>query len=285
MLNMRIDSHQHFWKYNSHDYVWMTELMDVLRRDYLPDELQRLIQQLGFDGTITVQARQMTSETDWLLELARRHSMIYGVVGWVDFESPLLDEHLERYASNSKFKGVRELIHDMPDVNYSTSTAHVRGISKLARFALTYDLLLKPQHIRSAIELVRQFPDQSFVVDHIAKPEIAARIRSPWQEDIKTLARFGNVCCKLSGMVTEATWNAWLPSDFYPYLDTVLEAFGPNRLMIGSDWPVCALSGDYEDVMGIVIEYAEKLSPEEQLEILGGTCARFYSVEEAVIKI
>jgi len=281
---MRIDSHQHFWKYNSHDYVWMTESMDVLRRDYLPEDLQHLIPELGFDGTIAVQARQMTSETDWLLDLAGRHSMVYGVVGWVDFESRLLDEQLERYARNPKFKGVRELIHDMPDVNYSTSAAHVRGVSKLARFNLTYDLLLKPQHIRPAIKLVRQFPDQSFVIDHIAKPDIAARIRSPWQEDINALARFDNVCCKLSGMVTEAKWNAWRPSDFYPYLDTVLEAFGPNRLMIGSDWPVCRLSGNYHDVMGVVIEYAEKLSPDEQHDILGGTCARFYSVEEAAVR-
>jgi len=278
---MHLDSHQHFWMYNQTDYVWMNEEMEALRRDHLPGELEPKLAAVGLDGTIAVQARQMTAETEWLLELATRHAFIRGVVGWVDFESDQLDRQLEQYAADPKLKGVRELIHDMEDVNYATSDVHVRAIAELARWNLTYDLLLKPPHIRPATDLVRQFPDQPFVVDHIAKPEIAAGMHSPWQEDLQTLAGQENVCCKLSGMVTEARWGDWSPEDFHPYLDVVLEAFGPKRLMIGSDWPVCTLSGSYEDVMGIVIDYADQLSPDEREAILGGTCARFYGVDDA----
>ena len=280
---MRLDSHQHFWKYNANDYVWMTESMHALRRDFLPESLESLVERMGFHGTIAVQARRKLIETEWLLELAEQYPTIHGIVGWVDFESDELDVQLERFAANPKFKGVRELVHDMPDVNYAISDVHVRGVSKLGRHGLTYDLLLKPPHLRPALELVRRFPDQPFVVDHIAKPDIASGMRSPWREDLSELAKFDNVCCKLSGMATEAAWKAWLPSDFYPYLDIVVEAFGPSRLMIGSDWPVCTLSGDYEEVMGIVIEYTERLSPAERDEILGGACRRFYGVKEHVV--
>ena len=173
---MRLDSHQHFWLYNERDYVWMTSEMDVLRRDFTPDDLLPLLKAIDFEGSIAVQARQMLAETDWLLQLAEQHPFIHGVVGWVDFESNQLDEVLERYASHPKLKGVRELIHDMDDAEYATSTTHLRAIAQLARYGLTYDLLLKPPHIRPAIELIRSFPNQLFVVDHIAKPDIANRI-------------------------------------------------------------------------------------------------------------
>jgi L-fuconolactonase len=191
-----------------------------------------------------------------------------------------LDGQLERFADHPKFKGVRELIHDMPEIHYATSDVHVRGVSKLAALNLTYDLLLKPQHLRPAMELVRRLGSQPFVVDHIAKPDIARAMRSPWEADIKQLAECDNVCCKLSGMVTEARWDRWQPDDFRPYLDIVLNAFGADRLMIGSDWPVCTLAGAYADVMGIVIDYCETLSCDERQAILGGTCARFYDVRQ-----
>jgi len=277
---MRLDSHQHFWIYNDDDYVWMNDQMNALRRDYLPDQLWAKLQVIGFDGSIAVQARQSVAETAWLLELADRYPFIRGVVGWVDFESEALDRQLQQYGAHPLLKGVRELIHDMPDVNYASNDVHVRAMEKLARFNLTYDLLLKPPHIRPATELVRRFPDQPFVVDHIAKPDIAAGKRSPWQQDIESLARFDNVCCKLSGMVTEARWQRWQPDDFHPYLDIMLEAFGPRRLMIGSDWPVCTLSGPYEEVMRIVIDYIDSMAGDERAAILGGTCARFYGVTE-----
>jgi L-fuconolactonase len=277
---MRLDSHQHFWKYNATDYIWMGDKMDVLRRDHLPVELESELNTIGFDGTIAVQARQMVAETEWLLELADRHDFIRGVVGWVDFESDDLEQQLQQYGAHPKLKGVRELIHDMPDVDYATSEVHVRAITKLAGHDLSYDLLLKPPHIRPAIQLVRRFPEQRFVVDHIAKPDIAASVRSPWQTDLEELAWQDNVYCKLSGMVTEARWHDWTPKQFHPYLDVALAAFGPQRLMIGSDWPVCTLCGRYEEVMGIVIEYVERLSADESEAILGATCARFYGVSD-----
>jgi L-fucono-1,5-lactonase len=277
---MRLDSHQHFWLYNERDYVWMTSEMDVLRRDFTPDDLSPLLKAIDFDGSVAVQARQMVAETDWLLQLAERRAFIHGVVGWLDFESNQLDEQLERYASHPKLKGVRELIHDMADVEYATSTTHVRAIAKLARYELTYDLLLKPLHIRPAIELVHSFPNQLFVVDHIAKPDIAQGTSTQWSAEMRELASFENVYCKLSGMVTEAAWGQWKPGDFRSYLDTMLEAFGAERLMIGSDWPVCTLMGSYEDVMRIVIDYVGDLSEHEREEILGGACAQFYGLTE-----
>lgn len=275
---MRIDSHQHFWKFNERDYVWMTESMESLRRDFLPETLTPLLEEISFEGTIAVQARQKVEETDWLLALADCYPFIHGVVGWVDFESIDLGQQLARFSRHPKFKGVRELIHDMDDVNYAVSETHLRGIANLAPFDLTYDLLLKPQHIRPAVDLVSQFPDQRFVVDHLAKPDIARGARSPWREDLRALAEFDNVFCKLSGLVTEANWNKWLPGDLFPYLDIAVETFGPDRLMIGSDWPVCTLAGNYGDVMGVVIDYAARLSPSEQDDLLGKSCARFYQI-------
>jgi L-fuconolactonase len=275
---MRIDAHQHFWRYNATDYTWMSDAMDILRRDHLPTDLEPLLRATGFDGTIAVQARRTERETDWLLELAGAHSFIRGVVGWVDFTSPQLDASLESYAANPKLRGLREIIHDMPDVDYATSTLHMSAIAKLARHNLAYDLLLKPPHLPAAIRLVDQFPNQPFVVDHIAKPNLAAGEIEPWRTQFRELARRDNVHCKLSGMVTEAAWGQWTPATFEPYLNAALEAFGPSRLMIGSDWPVCTLSGSYAQTMGIVVEFANSLAPSERDAILGHNAARFYNV-------
>jgi L-fuconolactonase len=275
---MRIDAHQHFWRYNPTDYAWMTGAMDILRRDHLPHDLEPLLKSINFDGTIAVQARRLERETEWLLELAAAHPFIHGVVGWVDFTSPHLDEALERFAAHPKLKGVREIIHDMPDVDYATSAAHTSAIAKLNRHGLTYDLLLKPPHLPAAIHLVDKFPSQPFVVDHIAKPNIAACERESWRTQLRELAERENVVCKLSGMVTEAAWGRWTPTTFEPYLHEVLESFGPSRLMIGSDWPVCTLSGTYVATMGIVIDFANSLSPAERDAILGTTAANFYCI-------
>jgi L-fuconolactonase len=278
---MRIDAHQHFWRYNATDYTWMSDAMDILRRDHLPHDLEPLLKSIDFDGTIAVQARRLERETDWLLELADAHHVIHGVVGWVDFNSPQLDASLERYAAHPKLKGVREIIHDMPDVDYATCAVHTNAIAKLARHGLTYDLLLKPPHISAAIRLVDQFPNQPFVVDHIAKPDIAAGEIEPWRAAFRELARRDNVCCKLSGMVTEAAWGQWTPATFEPYLNETLEAFGPPRLMIGSDWPVCTLSGSYAATMQVVIDFADSLAPTERDAILGAAAARFYGIAVA----
>jgi len=275
---MRLDAHQHFWHYHPAQHVWMTDQMAVLRRDYLPDELAPLLQSIRFDGTIAVQARQMVEETEWLLALALEYDLIKGVVGWVDLRSPQIHAQLERYARHPRLVGVRHVVHDEPDDQFMRRPDFRRGIALLREFKLTYDLLLFPRHLPVAVELVREFPEQPFVLDHIAKPAIRDGTISPWDRGLRELARCGNVWCKLSGMVTEARWKQWRPADFHRYLDVVLEAFGPERVMIGSDWPVCTLSGDYAAVMGIVMDYVQQFPPAVRAGILGENCVRFYGV-------
>jgi len=273
---MNIDSHQHFWKYDRAQHVWMTDAMDVLRRDYLPGDLEPLLQAAGFEGTVAVQARQMVEETEWLLGLAKQYDFIKGVVGWVDLRSPKLREQLEKVTADPKLVGVRHVVHDEPDDDFMLRPAFREGIAQLAEFNLTYDLLLFPRHLPVAVKLVREFPERPFVVDHLAKPAIRDVGVSPWQEDLRRLAEFPNVCCKLSGLVTEAKWKQWQAGDFHRYLDIVIAAFGTDRVMIGSDWPVCTLSGDYASTMRIVTDYAQQFSAPVRNAILGGNCARFY---------
>jgi L-fuconolactonase len=275
---MRLDAHQHFWTYSPTEHTWMTDNMGILKHDFLPQDLEPLLARIGFDGCIAVQARQNLEETRWLLELAEQHAFIKGVVGWVDLRSDRLSAQLERFASHPKLVGVRHVVHDEVDDNFMLRPDFRCGIAQLLDFNLTYDLLLFPKHLPVAVQLAKEFPQQPFVLDHIAKPRIARGLVSPWREDLQTLAKLPNVFCKLSGMVTEAKWNQWRPTEFHRYLDVVLDAFGSNRLMIGSDWPVCTLSGEYEAVMKIVIGYIEKLPLAAQAEILGDNCARFYQI-------
>ena len=256
----------------------MTGEMEVLRRDYLPDELRPQIEAIKFDGTIAVQARQMLEETEWLLHLADAYSFVRGVVGWLDLRSASLREQLQKYARHPKLVGVRHVIHDEPDDDFMLRREFRRGIGQLGGFDLTYDLLLFPKHLPAASKLVAEFPHQPFVLDHIAKPAIRDGQVSPWREDLCRLAEFPNVYCKLSGLVTEAKWKQWRPEDFHRYLDIVLAAFGPERVMIGSDWPVCTLSGDYAATMNIVTGYVQNFSAEVREGILGENCARFYGL-------
>lgn len=276
---MRIDSHQHFWRYEPAQYPWIGERMGVLRRDYLPGELEPLLRASGFEGTVAVQAQQAAAETDWLLELAERHAFIRGVVGWVDLCAANVDEALERYAARRKLVGLRHIVHDEPDDDFLLRPDFRRGVGRLRAHALVYDLLLFPKHLPRASTLVAELPEQPFVLDHIAKPFIRDGVVSPWREDLRRLASFPNVTCKLSGMVTEARWKEWCPADMHPYLDAVLEAFGPSRLMIGSDWPVCLLAGDYDRTMSVVVDWASRLSAAERDSILGGNAARVYALD------
>lgn len=275
---MRIDAHQHFWRYNPAHQVWMTDEMAVLRRDHLPEELQPLLRAAGFDGCIAVQARQMIEETEWLLQLADAHPFIKGVVGWVDLRSHALLAQLERFAPHPAFVGVRHVVHDEPDDTFMLQPEFRRGISQLRAFDLAYDLLLHPRHLPVAVRLVREFPDQRFVLDHIAKPAMREGLVSPWREDLERLAACPNVTCKLSGLVTEAHWGRWRPEEFHRYLDVVVAAFGPERLMIGSDWPVCTLSGDYVGTMSVVVDYLQRFPALVREAVLGGTCARVYGI-------
>jgi L-fuconolactonase len=256
----------------------MTEEMADLKRDFMPEDLQPLLKNLCFDGCIAVQASPTLRETEWLIELAGTFDFIKGVVGWVDLISADLTRQLDQFAASAKFVGVRHMVQDEPDNEFMLRPDFVKGISQLRHFELTYDLLLFPRHLRAAAQLVQKFPEQPFVLDHMAKPRIAEGLLSPWREDLQQLACFPNVFCKLSGMVTETAWNRWKPADFSRYLDAAVEAFGPARLMIGSDWPVCMLSGDYASSMQIVIDYFDQFGPEVRSDVLGGNCARFYGI-------
>lgn len=279
---MRIDAHQHFWHYNPAEHVWMTDEMADLKRDFLPEDLKPLLERTGIDGTVAVQARQNLKETEWLLELADRYDFIKGVVGWVDLRSPEVKQQLEIYSQHPKLKGVRHVVHDEPDDRFMLREDFLRGLSLLREFDLTYDLLLFPKHLPIAVEVVKQFPDQKFVLDHIAKPFIRDHVLSPWDEDIRALAQFENVYCKVSGMVTEAVWKQWQIADFRPYLDVVFDCFGPDRLMFGSDWPVCTLSATYEEVVHIVQDYLQQFPTEIQERVLGQNAVTFYNLEAHV---
>jgi L-fuconolactonase len=277
-MNKRIDAHQHFWQYNPIEHAWMTEEMAAIRRDFLPGDLKPLLDRLGFDGCLAVQVRQNLEETRWLLEVAKQHDFVRGVVGWVDLRSPELPAQLREFAGQEKLVGVRHIVQDEPDDDFMLRDDFRRGVRQLKNSDLAYDVLIYPRQLPAAIRLVEEFPDQRFVLDHIAKPPIADGTMEPWATGLRRLAKAPNLQCKLSGMVTEARWGRWQPGDFRPYLDVVFEAFGPGRLMIGSDWPVCTLSASYESAMGIVLDYIAQLSAAEQDGILGGNCARFYGL-------
>ena len=275
---MKLDAHQHFWSYDAKQYPWISDAMKIIRRDFLPADLERELAKVKIDGAIAVQARQTLEESRWLLTLADHSPVTKGVVGWVDLQSDKVAEQLAELTKHPKFVGVRHVVHDEPDDEFMLRPAFLRGLGRLKQFNLTYDLLTFPKHLPVAVKVVQKYPEQKFVLDHISKPFIKAGTISPWDRDLRELAKFKNVWCKVSGMVTEAKWHEWKPADFRPYLDVVFDAFGEDRLMFGSDWPVCLVAGGYEAVFGIVRDYIQKLSVIAQEKILGGNSERFYGV-------
>jgi L-fuconolactonase len=270
-----IDSHQHFWEYDPADYPWIKSDWPI-RRSFLPSDLEPLLRKSGFDGCVAVQARQSLRESEWLLELAEKNPFIAGVVGWVDLRSPEVEQQLELFNGKAKFVAVRHVVQDEPDDRFMLREDFLRGVGTLKQFDLAYDILIFPKQLPAAIELVRRFPEQRFVLDHIAKPSIKDELIEPWARQIRELGTAQNVYCKLSGMVTEAPWQTWSRTDFQPYLEIVWEAFGPDRLMAGSDWPVCLLSSEYERTMEIVQRYLEQFGPVERKKVLGANAVRFY---------
>lgn len=272
---MTIDSHQHFWKYTPADYPWMKPEWPI-RRDFLPSDLAPLLKAAGLDGCVAVQAQQTVAEARWLLSLTDAHPFIKGVVGWVDLQSDRVEEQLAELARHPRFVGVRHVVQDEPDDNFMLRPAFQRGIGKLRQFNLAYDLLVFPKQLPAAIQLVANFPEQRFVLDHIAKPPIATGSLSPWREQLRELAKAPNVWCKVSGMVTEAKWDGWRADDFRPYLDVVFAAFGVERLMFGTDWPVATLAGSYEQVHRLAADYTESLTAEARAQFFGGNAAAFY---------
>lgn len=275
---MNLDAHQHFWNYDAKQYPWITDELERLRRDYRPEDLARELAAAGLDGSIAVQARQTAEESRWLLALADRHPVIRGVVGWVDLRAETVEESLAELSRHPRFVGVRHVVQDEPDDAFMLRPDFLRGIGKLKQFQLAYDLLLFPKHLPAAVKVVEQFPDQRFVLDHMAKPSIKTGTQSPWDEHMRELARHSNVWCKLSGLVTEASWGRWTQTDFRPYLDVVFAAFGEDRLMFGSDWPVCLLSAGYADVHGIVRNYLQSFPEGVRRKIFGENAARFYGI-------
>lgn len=275
---MKIDAHQHFWSYNPQDYGWITEDLSILKKDYLPQDLEPILNENGVEGCIAVQARQSLEETTWLLKLANQNKFIKGVVGWVDLCSDTIADQLIELSVYPKLVGVRHVLHDEPDDNFMLREDFLNGIEKLQQKDLTYDILIFPKHLKTALSLVRQFPNQKFVIDHLAKPSIKTGDFLQWSMDILEFKNLPNVWCKVSGMVTEANWKNIETTNFDPLLDKVFEAFPQERIMFGSDWPVCNLAADYGRVLSIVDSYLKKNSQYDTDLIMGQNCMDFYGI-------
>ncbi len=274
---MRIDSHQHFWRYSAEEYPWIQAEWPI-QRDFLPDDLAPELNACGLDGCIAVQARQSLEETRWLLELAEQSPIVKGVVGWVDLCHPAVGEQLARFAVHPKLVGVRHVVQDEADDRFMCRDDFQRGIGLLAHFGLTYDILIYPRQLSAAIELARAFPKQAFVLDHLAKPLICDGVLEPWSEQIHELAKSPNVMCKLSGLVTEARWQGWRREDFQPYFDVAWSAFGPDRLMFGSDWPVALLAATYQQVFELVNDFLQSSGEQAKAKLFGLNAAKFYGL-------
>jgi L-fuconolactonase len=272
----RIDAHHHLWKYSSEQYPWMADNMYGLRRDFLIDDLNQVLRDAGIHGAVAVQARQVLEETEWLLGLAERYEFMRGVVGWVPLVERGVRNQLERLSLRPKLKAVRHVLHDESDDFYMLREDFNRGVAYLKDFNLRYDILVFERHLPQTIEFVDRHPQQVFIVDHIAKPRIKDGMLSPWRENIIELARRENVYCKLSGMVTEAIWEGWTASNLQPYFEIAIRAFGPARLMFGSDWPVVLLASSYRRWVETVQRAIASLSVDEQTLILSGTARKAY---------
>lgn len=275
---MKIDAHQHFWYYDPVKYSWLDDSMAAIQRDFMPDDLQSLLRKNDFEGTILVQADQSEEETEFLLNLAHKHAFIKGVVGWLDLNSEEVEERLAYFSRDPYFKGVRHTVWDERG-EFMVEKAFQEGISKLTNFELSYDLLAFDYQLPGAVELVAKFPKQRFVLDHMAKPQISAEGPSAeWKQNIRELGKHQNLSCKLSGLVTETENFDWKDVDFTPFLDVVVEAFGVDRLMFGSDWPICLSAASYEEVLKIQEDYFRNFSEEEKQKIFGKNAAEFYRI-------
>lgn len=275
---MTIDAHQHFWRFDPVRDAWITEEMNVIRRDFLPADLAPLLKAAGIDGCVAVQADQSEAETEFLLECAQGNDFVKAVVGWVDLRSPDVAERLAYWAEQPLVKGFRHIVQGEPDDKFLLREDFNNGIAALKEHGFTYDILVYPHQLPAVEQFVEKHPEQPLVIDHLAKPYIKKKEIGDWTKQIRRIARMPHVHCKLSGMVTEADLQNWKEADFRPYLDTVLEAFGPGRLMYGSDWPVCLLAADYARQKAIVDHFIGSLSATEKSSIMGGNAAAFYNI-------
>lgn len=275
---MIIDAHQHFWIYDPVRDAWINDDMRVIQRDFLPADLAPVLKENQVNGCVAVQAGQSEEETTFLLDLAAQHDFIKGVVGWVDLRSPDLASRLSHFSQFPKLKGFRHIVQGEPDNRFLLREDFCRGVQALAPYDLTYDILIYPTQLAAAEEFVQRFPNQRLVIDHTAKPYIKKGDIAGWEKSMRNIARSANVYCKISGLVTEADWQHWKPENMRPYLEVVLEAFGPGRLMYGSDWPVCLVAGNYSRVKALVTDFIAGLSDAEQAAIMGGNATAFYKL-------
>lgn len=274
----RIDSHQHFWQYNPQKHGWITDDMKVIQRDFLPSDLQPILQKNNIDGCISVQADQTETETEFLLELSDNHDFIKGIVGWVDLQVANIDERLVYYNQFKKLKGFRHIVQSETDSEFMLRPKFKNGIIALSLYDFTYDILIYHYQLEQAIQFVALFPNQKFVLDHLGKPDIKSGEYALWQTNIKKLALHQNVFCKISGMITEGEWDDWKPSDFTVYLDIIVKAFGTDRLMYGSDFPVCTLAATYEAQLNITTMYFSTFTNLEKKKIMGDNASKFYGI-------
>ena len=276
---MRVDAHQHFWHYDAVRDRWIDHSMALLQRDFLPDDIAPAFRAAGIDAVVAVQADQSAAETDFLLDLGARYAMIRGVVGWVDLRAPDLGEALTRRRSNPLLKGFRHIAQSEPD-DFLARPEIRAGIAQLGQRGFTYDILIRPSQLAAADLLVERSPDVRFVLDHCAKPPITSGDLSEWRRGIERIARHPNLSCKISGLITEASWTQWAASDIFPCLDVTADAFGADRLMFGSDWPVCLLAGEYARVAELVELWAARLTAAERARVFGGTATSVYRLED-----
>jgi len=275
---MIIDSHQHFWHYEPAKHAWIDDAMAVIRKDFEPSDLATVYKEHVVDGCVAVQADQTIAETDFLLKLSDEHDFIKGVVGWIDLRGANLQNQLEAYQSKQKLKGFRHVVQGEADPNFLLRPNFLSGISLLEKYNYTYDILIFPHQLGATLEFVKRFPNQKFIIDHIAKPYIKDGFFDGWAVLMREIGKQKNVFCKVSGMITEADYNLWTPEQIEPYMQLVLEAFGPERLVFGSDWPVCLVAGNYQQVKSLVTDFISKLSESEQKQIMGMNAINFYNL-------
>ena len=273
---MKIDSHHHFWNYDPVEYSWIGDHMQKLRRNFNPDDLLKEIQEAGIDGVISVQASQSLKETEFLNDYAKDHDFIKAVVGWVPLANPDVEPHIERWAQEAKVVGMRHVVQDEPDDDFILGKDFNKGVSLLKKYDLLYDILIYERQLSPSIKFVDQHPDQIFILDHIAKPRIGDNALEPWKTHMQELAKRENVYCKLSGMATEAKWDDWTPEQLRPYMEIAMDAFGPSRMMFGSDWPVALLAIEYKQWVDIVADFVSALSSDEQAQFWGKTAQEAY---------
>ncbi len=275
---MIIDAHQHFWNYEPVKHKWIDDTMSVIRKDFTPSDLKEVYDNNGIDGCVAVQADQTTDETDFLISLSEKYSFIKGIVGWVDLRTANVQEDLEKYSNYNKVKGFRHVVQGEADHNFLLRPNFLKGISNFEAYNYTYDILIFPHQLGATLEFAKKFPNQKFVIDHIAKPYIKDGFYDGWAALMKEIGKLENVHCKISGMITEADYNLWTAEQIQPYMELVLNSFGSERLMFGSDWPVCLVAGNYTKVKEVTTNFIAKLSSSEQAAIMGRNAIAFYNI-------